>query len=315
MIMSRKCIKYSLIVCLICVIVYLSKSNIENYTNDHLKKFKAQNKSTPDNDEGGGDVAYLDRHKVECNGLVSQFKLGRNGEKYAYDYKCLQIDNESKLVKQPAKKTTKVEKKTIKSFDLVGKAGSGIGEINCHDPKDPDVGLQSFRYNAAGYYDYTCAKIVKKTSAEIKKEKDAAAKKKKDAEEAKKKKENEINNKKPKAPGCYVYSDDTCPKQKDFNTKGKWTRDVYGETHMGAGHEQKKCAARAANYNDWCGSKDLRTHFVEFSGKRTKEYSHGKGNTVYLDGHNIDCGSSKFIKSLKLTRKGADNYSYLYKCS
>jgi hypothetical protein len=43
------------------------------------------------NDEGKGNVVYLDRHNVDCgkDSILSQFNLLRNGEeKYRYNYKC-----------------------------------------------------------------------------------------------------------------------------------------------------------------------------------------------------------------------------------
>jgi len=165
----KKCIKYSLIICLIGVIMYLlSKSEkIENYTAAQLKSFQKEDKSTPMND-GPADVAFLDRHKVECNGLISQFKLNRtkDGKKYQYKYKCLNKNDKQKLVKDKVKQTKKITP-TTKSMDLVGK------EINCFDPKDKDKGLINFQYKNAGgkaYYDYTCGKIVPKTKADLEKE-------------------------------------------------------------------------------------------------------------------------------------------------
>jgi hypothetical protein len=50
------------------------------------------NKTTPSNDWGEGNMAYLDRHNVDCgdDGLV-QFRLGRPAsDKIQYSYKCLE---------------------------------------------------------------------------------------------------------------------------------------------------------------------------------------------------------------------------------
>jgi hypothetical protein len=48
--------------------------------------------STNFNEEGSGNVVYLDRHDVKCKEgeeYISKFKLSRNGEgKYRYDYTC-----------------------------------------------------------------------------------------------------------------------------------------------------------------------------------------------------------------------------------
>jgi hypothetical protein len=48
-------------------------------------------KDTGYNDEGGGNVIYLDRHNVDCgaDNILSQFQLGRSGQnQYRYNYKC-----------------------------------------------------------------------------------------------------------------------------------------------------------------------------------------------------------------------------------
>lgn len=49
-------------------------------------------KNTGFNDDGGGNVVYLDRHNVDCgsDGVLSQFNLVRNNtSQYRYEYKCL----------------------------------------------------------------------------------------------------------------------------------------------------------------------------------------------------------------------------------
>ena len=170
----KKCIKYSLILCLICIIIYVNSNKIENYTDAQIKAFKKEDKITTMNDDGQGNVAFLDRHKVECDGLISQFRLVRSkdGKKYHYKYKCLNRDNNHKLIKDKAKQTNKITP-TGKSLDIVGK------EINCYDPKNKDKGIVSFLYKNEGgkaFYDYTCGSIVPKTVAELKKEKEQAEK-------------------------------------------------------------------------------------------------------------------------------------------
>jgi len=307
--MPKKCIKYSLILCLICVIIYLLSNNVENYTAAQLKSFKKESKSTPMND-GPANVAYLDRHKVECDGLISQFKLGRStdGKKYAYKYKCLNKNDKQKLVKDKVKQTSKVTP-TEKSMDLVGKA------LNCYDPNDKDKGLVSFQYRNAGgkaYYDYTCGKIVPKTAEELKKEEEIEAQKKKVLDEI----ENKINNAKPKTPGCYIYANEGDHDGKCKNlTDGKWKRDTWGELNKGTFFDEKKCKARAKDFKTYCKSNvDWRTHYNKYNGKYTKPYDSGKGNTVYLDGHDVNCGDNKFIKKINLKNLG-DKYTYLYQCN
>jgi hypothetical protein len=64
-------------------------------------------KSTPCNDDGAGNIFYLDRHDVDCgagHGL-SQFWLRRQGATIRYDYRC--IDNAS-ISEQCHSKTTPI---------------------------------------------------------------------------------------------------------------------------------------------------------------------------------------------------------------
>ena len=65
----------------------------------------------------------------------------------------------------------------------------------------------------------------------------------------------------PTTSGCYVYSNDTCPKQKGFNTQGRWFQDTWGERNAKAGESKENCAARAKEFDKWCGSTDYISHF------------------------------------------------------
>ena len=86
------------------------------------------------------------------------------------------------------------------------------------------------------------------------------------------KKQEEKRKIKPTKPGCYMKTDDTCPKQKNFNRKG-YFKDGWGERHKDAGLSQKACEARAPAYNNWCGGKkDHKALFIP-------------GNVFYLYSH------------------------------
>jgi hypothetical protein len=53
-------------------------------------------KDTGWNDEGGGNVIFLDRHGVDCghDGVVTQFNLTRAGNgNYRYNYQCARSRN------------------------------------------------------------------------------------------------------------------------------------------------------------------------------------------------------------------------------
>ena len=65
----------------------------------------------------------------------------------------------------------------------------------------------------------------------------------------------------PTTPGCYQYSNDTCPKQKSFNRQGRWFQDTWGEKNKNAGESKENCAARAKAFDRWCGSTDYISHF------------------------------------------------------
>jgi hypothetical protein len=304
------------------------KNNIEHYTSDTLKKFTNISKETVDNDEGGGDVAFLDRHHVKCDkGLLTKYRLERNGKKYQYNYKCLTGDAKSKLKTFPVKQTSKVIP-TKKTTDLINK------QMNCYDPNDPDVGLVGFVYkngDGKAWYDYVCGKIVPKTEEDFEKEKaikdaedtaaavikaaadkkaaladgwsigDAASKKEinlgktnnvtecYDLVRSKEPSANavtygtsddlcyaefeatgiinennnyitrDIKNTPPSTPGCYIYSNDNCPRQKTFDTKGKWHHlGVKSRQNRRAHLREAQCEKRNTDYNRWCGSTDFK---------------------------------------------------------
>uniref|UniRef100_A0A7M5V0H6 Uncharacterized protein n=1 Tax=Clytia hemisphaerica TaxID=252671 RepID=A0A7M5V0H6_9CNID len=54
-----------------------------------MKASVTKETETPLNADGGGNMVYLDRHAIDCgNGLISQYKLNRNGGKIQYKYTC-----------------------------------------------------------------------------------------------------------------------------------------------------------------------------------------------------------------------------------
>lgn len=97
--------------------VYLDRQNVECSKNGVLSQFQlvrpssnkvqynytCQNASdiypsvywaTNFNEEGGGNMVYLDRHNVQCPAgtALSRFRLQRNGQgKYRYNYRCSQV--------------------------------------------------------------------------------------------------------------------------------------------------------------------------------------------------------------------------------
>jgi hypothetical protein len=301
--MPKKCVKYSIILCLfLCIILIKNKNNIENYLN--------MKTNTNYDAEGEGNVIYLDRHIVSCKGNISNFKMNRKDGKYRYDYSCRNPDMNQKLVITSKKKTKEV-KPELSSKNLLN------AEIKCADPKDKAVGLVGFRYNNKGYYDYTCGKVVDKTEEELKKEKDEAA----NQEKARIQFEKEMKASLPKEQGCYIMATQTTgEKCKDF--AGKWSEDSYGYKHKGTFNNKEKCLARPKDFETYCG--EGHTFRSEYVGSyHTKPYNndwkHGdkKGSfrrTYYLDGHNVSCGKDRFIKNFKLKDLGKE-YTYLFKCN
>ena len=61
----------------------------------------------------------------------------------------------------------------------------------------------------------------------------------------------------PTTPGCYMYTNTTCPKVADHNPQGKWVVDTFGMNSLGAGQSDAKCKARVEQHNTWCGSTDF----------------------------------------------------------
>lgn len=71
-----------------------------NYScNENINTKNCVNKNTGWNDDGKGNVIFLDRHNLDCgkDSYLKQFKLVRNGNKYRYDYTCCDIDFDTKI--------------------------------------------------------------------------------------------------------------------------------------------------------------------------------------------------------------------------
>jgi len=65
-----------------------------------VKMFTLDPKSTPDNDAGGGNMIYLDRHDITCDKKpINQFKLNYpSANQMKYDYKCISSFDDQTLV-------------------------------------------------------------------------------------------------------------------------------------------------------------------------------------------------------------------------
>ena len=82
-----------------------------NYGCSNINTKNCVNKNTNWNDEGGGNVIFIDRHDLKCDkeSYLKQFKLTRNGKgKYRYNYTCCEIDYDTKT------KTTIIPDKYVK---------------------------------------------------------------------------------------------------------------------------------------------------------------------------------------------------------
>ncbi|MCJ8271175.1 MAG: Vps62-related protein, partial [Psychrosphaera sp.] len=65
-------------------------------------------------------------------------------------------------------------------------------------------------------------------------------------------------------------------------------------------------------YKYTCGSKKLGEHFMD---KYTRFSDDGDGNALYLDRHNVDCGSNGFVSKFKLERDASgEKIRYAYQC-
>lgn len=107
-------------------------------------------KGTGFNEEGGGNVIYLDRHVIKCDpgSAISRIHLTRNGaNKFQYEYKCVPIP----------KLTACVNKSTVANEDGNGnfvyldrqnvqcEANQVLSKVNLTRPSDKTI-----------RYDYTC---------------------------------------------------------------------------------------------------------------------------------------------------------------
>ena len=109
-------------------------------------------KSTPLNDEGGGNSAFLDRHDINCGtgSALTQMKLGRDGKgQFKYDYKC--APSTQPLTCRQA------------STGVNETGGGNTYFLDRHDVKcNADEALSQLKYTGDGTgkfeYKYTCCK-------------------------------------------------------------------------------------------------------------------------------------------------------------
>ena len=123
-----------------------------NYTCHTGREGKLTQKNSGDNEDGGGNIIYLDRHSVNCEDqFINQFRLTRpSGNTIRYDYKC---------------SDTPVDEETCRT-DKIAPQEDGGGNliyldrqnVNCKD----DEALTKFRLtrpsNNTIAYEYTCCK-------------------------------------------------------------------------------------------------------------------------------------------------------------
>jgi hypothetical protein len=89
--------------------------------------------STPVNDGGGGNIIYLNRHKIQCNEdeALSQYKQTRVGNNYKYDYTCCKKGDSGKdMSSTPAPTTAPVTRPRIYIPQSRSDEKSGLQEIS-----------------------------------------------------------------------------------------------------------------------------------------------------------------------------------------
>lgn len=111
-------------------------------------------KTTPENDRGGGDFVYLDRHNIECgkDEVLNSFKYERQGaDKIYYSYNCI----------KSKKPLTCRQVKTDLSISVDADNTKNLKNLNpsCLN----NEALQSFKFirgenNTKIGYDYKCCK-------------------------------------------------------------------------------------------------------------------------------------------------------------
>jgi len=131
-------------------------------TNKNLKsQLPGFSRTTPVNEDGSGNVYYLDRHYLECpaGNIISGFHFQRQGSnQFFYEYNCRQ--------NQAISNKSFVEKQT--PFNIVEQGGNySVNYLDRHDVKcDDSYGLVAFGVIRQGdkiAYKYKCAKVMKST--------------------------------------------------------------------------------------------------------------------------------------------------------
>jgi len=114
-------------------------------------------RTTPMNDDGSGNIIYLDRHTITCNGgnqAVNEFKLVRSssGTQLQYDYHCIIHD---RITNTCSNFTT--------NWSDGGPNGSSINFLDRHLVLCGDTSvLKTFKLATQGSlirYEYTCCNI------------------------------------------------------------------------------------------------------------------------------------------------------------
>jgi hypothetical protein len=138
--------------------IHLGRDSKGNYNFDYTCNSGGQigtsiDKSTPLNDDGGGNTSYLERHDINCGtgSALTQMKLSRDGKGHIkYNYKCA-----------PSTKPLTC-RQAFTGFNDTG--GNNTYYLDRHDVKcNADEALSQLKYTgdaATGKYEYqyTCCK-------------------------------------------------------------------------------------------------------------------------------------------------------------
>ena len=114
--------------------------NTDAYGDKNIIRYDVQCLHVPRNDDvnnptqmqtgfqsnGGGNIAYLDRHNVDCGngGFLTQFHFNRNSDNMQYSYKCGHADNLT---------CRSVGTEWNDSGTSPGERGNGIGYLDRHN--------------------------------------------------------------------------------------------------------------------------------------------------------------------------------------
>lgn len=121
-------------------------------------QFSSIIKSTDENDDGGGNAVYLDRHFLNCGdkAVLNQFNLARTTNKYKYDYTC--------------NSRSDIESSITKTTDFDEEGSGNMLYFDRHNINCDQSGINNLKLERDGKgkirFSYACSKVPNITKCE-----------------------------------------------------------------------------------------------------------------------------------------------------